>query len=79
MLRQLRHPDGLPDEQLGAALAYLEVAWLEATRLAAETDAACADLEEATTTPQRPCRPGPAATTRPCAPCARPSPGMSRH
>ena len=49
VLRQLQHPDGLPDEQLGAALAYLEVTWLEATRLAAETDAACADLEEATT------------------------------
>jgi len=48
VLRQLQTPGGLPDEQLGAALAYLEVTWLEATRLAAETDAACADLEEAT-------------------------------
>ncbi len=45
VLRQLQDPDELPEEQLGAALAYLEVTWLEATRLAAETDAAYADLE----------------------------------
>jgi len=45
VLRQLRDPDGLPDEQLGAALAYLEVIWLEAGRLAAETDAAVAELD----------------------------------
>ena len=49
VLRQLQTPDGLPDEQLGAALAYLEVTWLEATRLAAETDAACVDLDDAAT------------------------------
>ena len=47
VLRQLQDPDGLPEEQLGAALAYLEVTWLEATRLAAETDAAFADLQAA--------------------------------
>ncbi len=46
VLRQLEHPDELPEEQLGAALAYLEVTWLEASRLAAETDAAFAALED---------------------------------
>jgi hypothetical protein len=45
VLRQLRDPDELPEEQLGAALAYLEVIWLEATRLAAETDAAYDELD----------------------------------
>jgi hypothetical protein len=47
VLAQLRHREELPDEQLGAALAYLEVAWIEARRLAAETDAACAELDAA--------------------------------
>lgn len=46
VLRQLETPDELPDEQLGAALAYLEVTWLEAGQLAAETDAALATLEQ---------------------------------
>ena len=45
VLRQLETPDELPEEQLGAALAYLEVTWLEAARLAAETDAAFAALD----------------------------------
>ncbi len=49
VLRQLQTPDGLPDEQLGAALAYLEVTWLEATLLAAETDSARADLDAGAT------------------------------
>jgi len=49
VLRQLQTPGGVPDEQLGAALAYLEVTWLEAARLAGETDAACADLDDAAT------------------------------
>jgi hypothetical protein len=47
VLRQLQTPDELPEEQLGAALAYLEVTWLEASRHAAETDAALAALETA--------------------------------
>jgi len=47
VLRQLRDPEELPEEQLGAALAYLEVTWLEARHLAAETDAAFAELERA--------------------------------
>lgn len=46
VLRQLETPDELPEEQLGAALAYLEVTWLEASRHATETDAAFAVLED---------------------------------
>jgi hypothetical protein len=46
VLRQLETPDELPEEQLGAALAYLEVTWLEAAQLAAETDAAFAALAD---------------------------------
>ncbi len=47
VLRQLQTTDALPEEQLGAALAYLEVIWLEAARHAAETDAAFAALDDA--------------------------------
>ncbi len=47
VLRQLEAPDELPEEQLGAALAYLEVTWLEAARHATETDAAFAALQDA--------------------------------
>jgi hypothetical protein len=47
VLRQLRDPDELPEEQLGAALAYLEVTWLEARRLATETDATLAEMDAA--------------------------------
>jgi len=47
VMRQLQAPGELPDEQLGAALAYLEVTWLEAVQLAAETDAAFVDLDHA--------------------------------
>jgi hypothetical protein len=46
VLRQLESPTELPEEQLGAALAYLEVTWLEASRYAAETDAAFAALQD---------------------------------
>ena len=45
VLRQLQRRDELPEEQLGAALAYLEVLWIEAAQRAAETDAAYAQLE----------------------------------
>ena len=45
VLRQLEQRDLLPEEQLGAALAYLEVLWIEASQRAAETDAAYAELE----------------------------------
>jgi hypothetical protein len=44
VLRQLEQRDTLPEEQLGAALAYLEVLWIEASQRAAETDAAYAEL-----------------------------------
>jgi hypothetical protein len=47
VLRQLESADELPEEQLGAALAYLEVIWLEASRHATETDAAFAALDDA--------------------------------
>ncbi|HEY3865018.1 MAG TPA: hypothetical protein VGL54_02895 [Solirubrobacteraceae bacterium] len=46
VLRQLQQRDGLPEEQLGAALAYLEVLWIEAAQRAAETDAAYTQMEE---------------------------------
>jgi hypothetical protein len=45
VLRQLQQRESLPEEQVGAALAYLEVTWIEASRLAAETDGAYAELE----------------------------------
>jgi hypothetical protein len=45
VLRQLEQRDLLPDEQLDAALAYLEVVWADASKRAAETDAAYADLD----------------------------------
>ena len=44
VLRQLKHRDSLPEEQLGAALAYLEVLWVEASQRAAETEAAHSEL-----------------------------------
>lgn len=49
VLRQLESTGALPEEQLGAALAYLEVTWLEAARHAAETDAAFAALQDTAT------------------------------
>lgn len=45
VLRQLRQRDSLPEEQLSAALAYLEVLWIDASQRAAETDAAYAEFE----------------------------------
>jgi hypothetical protein len=44
VLRQLEQPEAVPEEELGAALAYLEVLWIDARRRAAETDAAFAKL-----------------------------------
>jgi hypothetical protein len=44
VVRELEAPCSVPEEQLGAALAYLEVLWLDACTRAAETDAACAML-----------------------------------
>lgn len=46
IVRQLERGEELPEDQIGAALAYLEVLWIDARR-AAETDAARAALEGA--------------------------------
>jgi len=40
VVRELESPDQIPEEQLGAALAYLEIMWVDARRRAAETEAA---------------------------------------
>lgn len=45
VLRQVESRERLPDEQVGAALAYLEATWSEATLRARETDAAGASLD----------------------------------
>jgi hypothetical protein len=45
VLREIEQRDELPDEQLGAALAYLEVLWIEACARAAETDAMRTELD----------------------------------
>ena len=45
VLRELEQRDSVPNEQLGAALAYLEVLWIEACGRAAETDATRAELD----------------------------------
>lgn len=44
VLRQVETREGLPEDQVGAALAYLEVTWIEARRHASETDAAYSTL-----------------------------------
>lgn len=53
VLRQLQQPDSIPEEQLGAALAYLEVLWIEASQRATETDAAYAALDLSATNGDR--------------------------
>jgi len=45
IVRQLEQPGLVPEDQVGAALAYLEVLWLDACNRAGETDAAHAALE----------------------------------
>jgi hypothetical protein len=45
LLRQLEQPDGVEPDERGAAIAYLEVLWLEAGLRAAETDAAAERLD----------------------------------
>jgi len=49
VLRQLQEREALAEEELDAALAYLEVLWIEASERAAETEAARADLDAAIT------------------------------
>jgi hypothetical protein len=45
IVRQLEQPGLMPDDQAGAAIAYLEMLWVDACQRAAETDAARAALE----------------------------------
>jgi hypothetical protein len=47
VLRQLLQDNTLAEEELGAALAYLEVLWIEASQRAAETEAAREELDAA--------------------------------
>ncbi len=47
LLRQLEPPGSMAEEDVGAAIAYLEVLWLEAGLRAIETDAAFRKLEGA--------------------------------
>jgi hypothetical protein len=51
---ELSHRDSLPEEQLGAAMAYLEVLWIEACQRAGETEAAHADLDAVDLAAERP-------------------------
>ncbi len=54
VMYELNHRDSLPQEQLGAAMAYLEVLWIEACQRAAETEAAHADLDAVDAAAERP-------------------------
>ena len=46
ILRQLELPGAVEEDDIGSALAYLEVLWLEARLRAAETEAAFAKLDQ---------------------------------
>jgi hypothetical protein len=45
VLREIEQRDTIADQQLGAALAYLEVLWIEAGARARETEAARVELD----------------------------------
>jgi hypothetical protein len=45
VLREIEQRDGISDQQLGAALAYLEVLWIEACARARETESARVELD----------------------------------
>ena len=45
VLCQIETPESIPEDQLGAALAYLELLWLDACQRARETDATYAKLD----------------------------------
>jgi hypothetical protein len=47
IVRQLEQDGAIPEDQVGAALAYLEMTWLDAGARAADTDAARAELDRA--------------------------------
>jgi hypothetical protein len=51
-VRQLEQDDAIEEDQMGAALAYLEVLWLDACQRAGETDAAREQLDRQTTADQ---------------------------
>jgi hypothetical protein len=53
VLRELKQQDSLAGEQLAAALAYLEILWIEACDRAAETEAARAELDPPGTTSEQ--------------------------
>jgi hypothetical protein len=66
---QIETRERLPEEQLPAALAYLEVAWAEAAGLARAADAARCRLDTMDVIEQaRPARPGPSACGQPTHP-----------
>jgi hypothetical protein len=50
---QVETREALPEEQLPAAVAYLEVVWAEAVRRAGDTDAACTCLDLALPAPEQ--------------------------
>lgn len=45
VLREVEQRDGISEQQLGAALAYLEVLWIEACARARETESARVELD----------------------------------
>lgn len=47
IVRQLERGDAMSEDDVGAALAYLEVIWIDACQRALETDAARAALDRA--------------------------------
>lgn len=53
LVRQLEQQDMVVEDQVGAALAYLEVLWLDACQRAAETDAARRQLDRERTITDR--------------------------
>jgi hypothetical protein len=54
IVRQLEQDGAIPEDQVGAALAYLEMTWLDAGARAADTDAARAELDRARAEHDRP-------------------------
>ncbi len=47
IVHQLEQRDAIAEDEVGAALAYLEVIWIDACQRAAETDAARVELDGA--------------------------------
>ena len=66
VVRQLETGERLPEEQLPAAHAYLEVVWVEAVGLAREADAALRRLDALDAVTPAAAEPKLAATTPPC-------------